>query len=157
MTRTKLADRVLPDYTFGEEMANMITHIIGAVFGVVALVLCTVISARKHDTFLVVGSAIYGSSLIVLYTMSSVYHGLKPNMAKKVMQVIDHCTIYYLIGGTYTPIVLGPLREVSPAWGWSIFGVVWGLAIFSGVLTAIDLKKYSKKNIKSLKKIMLMK
>lgn len=143
MTRTKLADRILPNYTKGEEAANMITHIVGAVFGIVALVICVVLSVRNHDAFYVVGSAIYGASLIVLYTMSSVYHGLKPNMGKRVMQVIDHCTIYFLIGGTYTPIVLGPLRELSPGWGWTIFGVVWGLAIFSAVLTAIDLKKFA--------------
>ena len=144
MTRTKLADRVLPDYTKGEELANMITHIVGGVFGIVALIICVVLSVMNHDGFYVVGSAIYGASLIILYTMSSVYHGLRPNMGKRVMQVIDHCTIYFLIGGTYSPIVLGPLREVSPGWGWSIFGVVWGLAIFSAVLTAIDLKKYAK-------------
>ena len=117
MTRTKLADRTLPDYTKGEEAANMITHIVGAVFGIVALIICVVLSVRNHDGFYVVGSALYGASLIVLYTMSSVYHGLKPNMGKRVMQVIDHCTIYFLIGGTYTPIVLGPLREISPGWG----------------------------------------
>ena len=122
--RTKLKDRVLPDYTKGEELANMITHIVGGVFGIVALIICVVLSVRNHDGFYVVGSAIYGASLIILYTMSSVYHGLRPNMGKRVMQVIDHCTIYFLIGGTYSPIVLGPLREVSPGWGWSIFGVV---------------------------------
>ncbi len=143
MKRTRLADRKLPDYTKGEEIANMVTHIIGAVFGIVALVLCVVFSAIKHDAYLVVGSAIYGSSLIVLYTMSSVYHGLHPNMGKKVLQVIDHCTIYFLIGGTYTPVVLGPVREVSPGWGWTIFGVVWGFCILGCVFTAIDLKKYS--------------
>lgn len=144
MTRTKLADRSLPDYTRGEEIMNMVTHIVGAVFGIVALVVCLILSARKHDAFLIVGSAIYGSSLILLYTMSSVYHGLKPNMGKKVLQVLDHCTIYFLIGGTYTPIVIGPLREYSPGWGWGIFGAVWGLALLSCVFTAIDLRKYSK-------------
>ena len=80
MTRTKLAERVLPDYTKGEEATNMITHIVGAVFGIVALIICVVLSVRNHDGFYVVASAIYGASLIVLYTMSSVYHGLKPNM-----------------------------------------------------------------------------
>ncbi len=144
MTRTKLADRTLPDYTKAEELMNMITHIVGAVFGIVALILCVYCSAMRQDAFRVVGSAIYGASLIVLYTMSSVYHGLHPNMGKKVMQVIDHCTIYFLIGGTYSPIVLGPLREVSAPWAWSIFGVVWGMAILSAVFTAIDLKKYAK-------------
>ena len=86
MTRTKLADRVLPDYTKGEEIANMVTHIIGAAFGVVALVLCVVFAARRGNSYRIVGSSIYGVSLILLYTMSSVYHGLKPNMGKKVMQ-----------------------------------------------------------------------
>ena len=144
MTRTKLADRILPDYTKGEEIANMVTHIIGGAFGIVALVLCVVFSAKKGDPYLVVGSAIYGASLIILYTMSSVYHGLRPNMGKKVMQVLDQCTIYFLIGGTYTPIVLGPLREMTPWLGWTIFGVVWGFCALGCTFTAIDIEKYKK-------------
>lgn len=82
MTRTKLADRVLPDYTKGEQIANMATHIMGAVFGVVALVLCVVFAAKQGDPFRIVSSSIYGAFLILLYTMSSVYHWLKPNRAK---------------------------------------------------------------------------
>ncbi|MBO4901395.1 MAG: hemolysin III family protein [Lachnospiraceae bacterium] len=144
MTRTKLADRKLPDYTRGEEITNMVTHIIGGAFGIVALVLCVVFSAMRHNPYLVVGSAIYGASLIILYTMSSVYHGLRPNMGKKVLQVLDHCTIYFLIGGTYTPIVLGPLRAMKPWLGWTIFGVVWGFSALGCVFTAIDLEKYKK-------------
>lgn len=144
MERTKLSDRSLPNYTYKEEIANMITHIVGAAFGIVALVLCIVFSAKNHNVYLIVSSAIYGSSLIVLYTMSSVYHGLRPCFGKKVMQVIDHCTIYYLIGGTYTPIVLGPIRENSGALGWIIFGVVWGVCALGAVFTAIDHNKYSK-------------
>lgn len=144
MQRTKLADRVLPDYTVGEEIMNMVTHIMGAAFGVVALILCVVFSAKYHDGFYIVGSSVYGASLIFLYTMSSVYHGLKPGIGKKVMQVIDHCTIFFLIGGTYTPIVLGPIREQSTALGWTIFGVVWGLCAMGTVFTAIDHNKYGK-------------
>ncbi len=144
MKRTGLAQRTLPNYTVGEEIANMVTHIVGAIFGVVALILCVVFSALRGDGYRVVGSAIYGSSLITLYTVSSVYHGLKPNMGKKVMQVIDHCTIYYLIGGTYTPIVLGAIRANNPALGWTIFGIVWGLCALGAVFTAIDHNKYSK-------------
>ena len=128
----------------GEEIFNMVSHIIGACLGVAALVICVVMSAIHHDPWTVVGSSIYGSSLIILYTMSSIYHGLKPNMGKKVLQVLDHCTIYLLIAGTYTPICLGPIRRVSAGWGWSIFGVVWALAILAITLTAIDLKKYQK-------------
>ena len=144
MTRTKLADRILPDYTKGEEITNMVTHIVGGAFGIVALVLCVVFSAIRHDAYLVVGSAIYGASLIILYTMSSVYHGLRPNMGKKVMQVLDHCTIYFLIGGTYTPIVLGPLRAMIPWLGWTIFGIVWGFCALGCTFTAIDIEKYKK-------------
>ncbi len=142
--RTKLKDRILPDYTRSEEIFNMISHIVAGAFGVVALVLCVVFSALKGDVWAVVSSAIYGSSLVILYTMSSVYHGLVPETAKKVMQVLDHCTIYFLIGGTYTPIVLCAIRDVSPAWGWSLFGIVWGLAAVGIVFAAIDHKKYSK-------------
>ena len=144
MERTKLIDRRLPDYTRGEEIFNMVSHIVGGALGIVALVLCVVLSAIKRDVMAVVSSAIYGSSLVMLYTMSSVYHGLKCEMAKKVMQVIDHCTIYFLIAGTYTPILLCSIMKVSPATAWVIFGVVWGFAALATTLTAIDLKKYSK-------------
>lgn len=144
MKRTKLADRVLPDYTFGEELTNMISHICGGALGIIALVLCVVVSALHDNTWGVVGSAIYGSSLILLYCASSIYHGLRPGMAKKVFQVLDHCTIYFLIGGTYTPILFCSIRPVSGAWAWIIFGIVWGLAAMAAVFTAIDLKKYAK-------------
>lgn len=144
MTRTKLRDRKLPSYTKGEEIFNSVSHIAGAIFGIVALVICVVYSAGKGDPWGIVSSSIYGASLILLYTMSSVYHGLKNNTAKKVMQVIDHCTIYFLIGGSYTPVVLCAIRRVSPGWGWSLFGIVWGFAALATVFTAIDLKKYSK-------------
>ena len=143
MKRTKLADRVLPDYTRGEERFNMITHIVGGALGIVALVLCVVRSALHHDPWGVVGSAIYGASLIMLYTISAVYHGLRPPRAKKVLQVLDHCTIYFLIAGSYTPICLTAIRRVSPGWGWTIFGVVWALAALAITLTAVDLKKYA--------------
>ena len=144
MTRTALKNRKLPNYTKGEELFNMISHIVGGSFGVVALVLCTVFSAIYKDAWSVVGSAIYGASLVMLYTMSSVYHGLKHEVAKKVMQVLDHCTIYFLIAGTYTPIVLSAIRTVSPAWCWILFSLVWGTAAVATVFTAIDLHKFSK-------------
>lgn len=144
MDRTKLCDRLLPDYTRGEELFNMISHIVGGALGVVALVLCVVVSAMHGDIYGVVGSAVYGSALIILYTISSVYHGIKPPMAKKVMQVIDHCTIYFLIVGTYTPILLTAIRRENPTTAWVLFGFEWGLAALATTLTAIDLKKHSK-------------
>ncbi len=143
MTRTKLRDRLLPDYTTGEEIFNMVSHIVGATLGLAALVLCVVFSAIYKDAWAVVGSAIYGTSLIALYTISSVYHGLKHPTGKKVLQILDHCTIYFLIGGSYTPILFTSIREVSPGWAWTLFGIVWGFAAIATVFTAIDLKKYS--------------
>lgn len=137
-------DRKMPDYTRGEEIFNMVSHIVGAAFGVVALVLTVVFASLNQDPWTVVGSSIYGGSMILLYTISSVYHGLHLNMGKRVMQVLDHCSIYLLIAGTYTPIVLGPIRESSPAWGWSLFGVVWGCAVLGIVFNAIDMKRFEK-------------
>ena len=100
--RTKLKDRVLPSYTKGEEIFNMVSHIVGGALAIAALVLCVIFAVIYNDAWGVVGAAIYGATMILLYTMSSIYHGLHPNMAKKVFQVIDHCTIYFLIAGTYT-------------------------------------------------------
>ena len=144
MKRTKLADRVLPNYTRGEEIFNMVSHIIGGAFGVVALILCIISSATKRDSYAIVTSAIYGITLITLYTMSSIYHGLYPKTAKKVMQIIDHCTIYFLIAGTYTPILLCKVREVSAFLAWGMFIVLWICVFVAATFTAIDLKKYSK-------------
>jgi hemolysin III len=145
MRRTKLRDRQLPDYTHAEEVFNMVTHIVGGGLGIVVLTLCVIFSALHHDPWAVVGSAVYGTSMIALYSISSIYHGLSPakETAKKVMQVIDHCTIYFLIAGTYTPIVLTAIRRENAVVGWVLFGVVWGLAALATTLTAIDLKKYS--------------
>ncbi len=143
MKRTKLKDRKLPDYTRGEEIFNMVSHIVGGSLGIIMLALSVVISAVKHNVWGVVSCSIYGASLIMLYTVSSVYHGLRRGTGKKVMQVLDHCTIYFLIAGTYTPMLLCAIRKVEPITAWVLFGVVWGLAALATALTAIDLKKYS--------------
>lgn len=142
--RIKLADRLLPDYTKGEEIMNMVTHIVGGGLGVAYLALCVIFAALHRDPWGVVASAVYGASVICLFTMSSVYHGLRPPFAKKVLQVLDHCTIYFMIAGTYTPYTLCTLRKINPYVAWIIFGVVWGMAALAVTLTAIDLKKYSK-------------
>lgn len=143
MQRIKLADRILPTYTKGEEIFNMVSHIVGATLGVVAIVLGVIFSAIHGNGYGISASIVYGITLILLYTMSSIYHGLNPNkMAKKVFQVIDHCSIFLLIAGSYTPFTLCTLREYSPATGWTIFGIVWGLAILGIVLNSIDLNKF---------------
>ena len=144
MQRTKLSDRELPEYTKGEEIFNMVSHIVGAALGVVALVLCVVFSAISGSPWAVVSSCIYGASLILLYTISSIYHGLHPSTGKKVFQILDHCTIYFLIAGSYMPVVLCAIREVSPVRAWILFGIIWGLVALATTLTAVDLKKYSK-------------
>lgn len=143
MKRTRLSDRQLPNYTRGEEIFNFVSHIVGAGFGVVALIACLAVSILHGNSWGIVGSAIYGGSLIVLYTMSSIYHGLPVCTGKKVMQVIDHCAVYLLIAGTYTPILFTAVRRVSPVWCWVLFTIVWGLTVMATVFTAIDLKKYS--------------
>lgn len=140
--RIKLKDRVLPNYTRGEEIANMVTHIIGGAMGIAALVLCVVFAAIRGNVYGIIGGSIFGASMILLYTISSIYHGLKHTTAKKVFQILDHCSIFILIAGTYTPIVLGPVREYSTALGWTLFGVVWALATIGIVLNSIDIKKY---------------
>lgn len=142
MKRTKLADRHLPDYTRSEEIVNMVTHIIGIGFGIIVLILCINRAAAHENSIDIIGATVYGLSMIALYAMSSIYHGLKPGMAKKVMQVMDHCTIYILIAGTYTPIVLTALRQVYPALGWGLFIFEWAMAALGIILTAIDLKKF---------------
>ena len=144
MQRTKLSDRALPEYTKGEEIFNMVSHIVGAALGVVALVLCVVFSAISGSPWAVVSSCIYGASLILLYTISSIYHGLRRSTGKKVFQILDHCTIYFLIAGSYMPVVLCAIREVSPVRAWILFGIIWGLVALATTLTAVDLKKYSK-------------
>ncbi len=143
MQRTPLAARSLPAYRRGEEKMNTVTHIVGGGFGIAALVVCVLVAALRGNVWGIVGGAIYGISLVTLYTMSSVYHGLRPGMGKKVMQVMDHCTIYFLIAGTYTPILFCPIRRENPGWAWTIFGLVWGCAALGTVFTAIDLKKYA--------------
>ena len=142
MKRTPLHARTLPTYSRGEELMNMITHIVGGALGVVVLLSCVIRSALLNNFFGILSSTIYGTTFITMFTISSVYHGLAPGMSKKVMQVIDHCTIYFLIAGTYSAVVLSAIRPMYPMLGWGLFIFEWTLALFAAVLTAIDLKKY---------------
>jgi len=109
-----------------EEVANAFTHGIGVLGGIVALVLLVVQAARGGDVWEVVAAAIFGTSLIALYLASTLYHLSRDPARQARMKVADHTAIYLLIGGTYTPFTLGLLRG---GWGWSLFGVIWGLAI----------------------------
>ena len=143
MKRIKLRDRKLPDYTKGEEVMNMVTHIVGGGIGVLALLLCLGKSLWKGSLCGILCSLVYGLCMTGLYAMSSIYHGLRPGTGKKVLQVLDHCTIYFLIAGTYTPIVLCALAPRYPAIGCGLFVFEWVLTALAVTLTAIDLKKYN--------------
>ena len=143
MQRIKLADRILPVYTKGEEIFNMVSHIVGGAMGIAAIVLCSIFGALRGNVYGVVSGIIFGTTMLILYTMSSIYHGLSPKTkAKKVFQIIDHCSIFILIAGTYTPMALCTLREQNVFEGWLIFGIIWGLAIVGITLNSIDLKKF---------------
>lgn len=132
-------NKFIPSYTLGEELVSSISHGLGALFGVFALVLCILKSVFFGSAIEIVASAIYGATLIILYTMSTIYHALKVNRAKVIFRILDHCSIYLLIAGTYTPYTLVGLHG---ALGWSLFGVVWGAAILGIVLNAINLERF---------------
>lgn len=126
----------LPKYKLGEELINSISHGIGALLSIAALVLCIIKSSNGLSLF---ATLIYTISSIILYLMSCLYHSFKPNNAKRVFRIIDHCSIYILIAGTYTPIVL---LTLPPTLGWTIFGIVWLIAVIGIVLNSIDIQKF---------------
>lgn len=129
-----------PKYTLGEEIVNAITHGIGAIFGVVALVLTIVFSIKNKNTIGLVSSIIYGVSMIFMFTSSCIYHALSPRIkGKKIMRIIDHCDIYVFIAGCYTPFCLSTIGGVK---GWIIFGINWACAIIGIILNSINLEKF---------------
>lgn len=142
MKRTKLSQRSLPAYTREEEIMNMVTHITGGGIAVAALAACLFKTLWKGNALAVACAAVYGIAMVGVYTMSSIYHGMKCGTGKKVMQVIDHCSIYFLIAGTYTPIVLCAIAPRYPKIGWGLFAAQWLMAALAVTLTAVDLKKY---------------
>ena len=142
MKRTKLKDRMLPVYTKGEEIMNMVTHTAGGGLAILGSIFCMLAACRLGGRQNIFGAAVYCVTMICVYTMSSVYHGLRAGTAKKVMQVIDHCAIYFLIAGTYTPIMITGFLPRFPAIGWGLLGMQWLLTALAVTLTAIDLKKY---------------
>ncbi len=135
------AKKLLPKYTLGEELWNAISHGLGALFGIFVLI-TTLIKAEGARE--IAACAIYGASLILLYTVSCVYHSLAPCVGKRVMQILDHCTIYFLIAGTYTPAALIGVHNADPKMAWVVFVLVWTLLIPAVVLTAVNMEKFSK-------------
>jgi hemolysin III len=128
-------------YTIGEEIANSITHGIGAALSVAGLTLLVVLAAIYGDTWRVVSFSIYGSSLILLYLASTLYHSIQHHKVKRILRIFDHAAIYLLIAGTYTPFTLVSMRG---PWGWSLFGVVWGLALMGITFKTLFIGRYEK-------------
>lgn len=143
MKRTRLSARMLPTYSSAEETMNMVTHIVGGGIGIFALIGCLIKAILNGGAVAVISAVIYGFCMILLYSVSSIYHGMKPCTGKKVMQILDHCAIYLLIAGTYTPITLIAIAPAYPALGYGLTIFQWIVAALAVTLTAIDLKKYN--------------
>lgn len=126
-------------YTTGEEIANAITHGIGVLLAIAALVLLVVFSSIYGNATAVVSFTVYGSTLVMLYLMSTIYHSLPRGKAKDVFEILDHSSIFLLIAGTYTPFALVTLKGAK---GWTVFGIVWGLALAGMVMKVFLVKKF---------------
>lgn len=126
-------------YTLREEIANSITHGVGALLSIAGLVILTVLAARHGDAWHIVSCAIFGATLILLYTASTLYHGIPHPKPKQVLRIIDHSAIFLLIAGTYTPFTLVNLRG---PWGWSLFGAIWGLALLGIILELTPWRRF---------------
>ncbi len=120
-------------YTLGEEIANSLTHGVGAGLSIAGLVILVAFAVLEHDGHKLAAAIVYGVSLVLMYTASTLYHSVPQPRAKHVFKILDHCGIYLLIAGTYTPFCLVTLREAN---GWWLFGVVWGLAVLGIALEA---------------------
>jgi len=125
-------------YFWHQEIANSITHGIGAMLSVAGLVILLIIAGTKGDIWRIISFSIYGTTLILLYLSSSIYHGLSNVRIKNIFQILDHSAIYLLIAGSYTPLTLISLRG---PWGWTLFGLVWGIALIGILMKAFFFNK----------------
>ncbi len=147
MIKEKINPKIFetPEYnTSGEEIANSITHGIGAGLSVAGLVVLVVLAALYGDVWRVVSFSIYGTTLIILYLSSTLYHSFRNPKVKKIFKIFDHSTIFLLIAGTYTPFMLVSLRG---AWGWTLFGIIWGLAVLGVVFKSLFIHRYNKLSV----------
>jgi len=127
--------------SLGEEIANSVSHGVGLLAAVAAAPVLVLSAVRHGGTAPIVGASVFAAAMFLLYLTSTLYHALPRNRAKRVFQVLDHSAIFLMIAGTYTPFTLGVLRG---AWGWTLFGLVWGLALAGIVLTAAGGVRYPK-------------
>lgn len=131
-------------YSLGEEIFSSVTHGLGTLLALGGTSVMIVFAAIYGDAWTVVGSAVFGASLIILYCMSTLYHAISAPKAKSFFRIMDHNTIFFLIAGTYTPITISILRGLI---GWVLFGIVWVAAIIGIVLNSIDLEKFRKPSV----------
>lgn len=129
-----MTDIVMRSYTIGEEIWHCTIHGIGIILSIAGLVILAALSAIHGNAWTVVSTVIFGVSMVLLYSASTLYHAVPNQEAKKVLKKFDHIAIYYLIAGTYTPFLLVTLRGVV---GWTIFGIIWGLAILGTILKLV--------------------
>lgn len=137
--RMRISNNPLPNYSHNEEITNSLTHILGAVISIPMLLMGL---WKSNDTISAISVLIYGISMLLVYSCSGIYHGMESSYGKKVMQIVDHCVIYALIAGTYTPILTIALMPVSPQIAAVLLVMEWALGILAAILTAIDMKKY---------------
>jgi len=135
---------MLPKYTRKEEVFNMTSHIVGGGLGLVALLACAIVAAYNQNVWGVVSGSIYGFSVILLFSISSLYHGLMLGKAKYIFRILDHCMINVLIAGTYTPILLGEFRVTYPIDAGVMLAILWGLAIFGIAINIINIERFKR-------------
>ena len=130
-----------PDYNLAEELISAISHGLGALFGVAALVL-GLLAAADDGAAAVVGAAVYGGSMVLLYTCSTIYQSLRVNMAKRVFRILDHCGVFLLIAGTYTPLLLVSMYSQSPTTAVVMLVLIWAAAAVGIVFSSISLRRF---------------
>jgi hemolysin III len=127
-------------YTLGEEIANSLTHGFGIILSITGLVVLMMYTSGSGDMWRIVGCAVFGVALILLYTTSTLYHSIQAANLKSIMRILDHSAIFVLIAGTYTPFTLVNLRG---PWGWSLFGIVWGITLLGIIFKITFLRKWA--------------
>ena len=128
-----------PEYTLGEELFNSISHGVGVLLSIAALVLLIVFASINGSGYSLAAGIVYGLSLLILYTMSMVYHIVQSEKGKAIMRIFDHCSIFILIAGTYTPYLLITLDKPL---GWTMFGIIWAMAVIGIILNSVNLEKF---------------
>ena len=124
----------------GEEIANSVSHGLGLLAALAAFPVVVMIAYQRGDVLGIVGASVFATTMVLLYLTSTLFHALPECRAKRVFQILDHSAIYLLIAGTYTPFTLGVLRG---AWGWTLFGLVWGLAVAGTLMKALGGIRYT--------------